>query len=132
MSGTANTLLITLPALILAVEVVLIAPLSRLLKAAGQQGKKSVRLIRSERISDHWKEVALRHYASVMLRASLGICLWLAVIIAVLTLGIYASAAVLDTTFADQLDQVNSIEYLLASSAVALIYFILRRRMGNA
>lgn len=70
-------LLAVVVATVLACEVALRSPLVRLLGTLTRTSRKAAAVIASRRISDHWKERALPALAWRLMKASVGLLLWL-------------------------------------------------------
>lgn len=125
MTGLLQSLVVSALAAILVVEIALASPLIKLLGALAAHGRKSLLLISSKRISDHWKERMLPVYALRMLRASLLALLWLMSLIVVFALGLGAG----DWVFAGRFPGVEVFErldYMLSSFLIAAVYLGVR------
>ncbi len=130
MAAFAESVLVSFPVVVLVVEVALASPLARLIQTLAVKGRKSARLLRNRRVSDHWKEQILPTYALTMLQASLLILAWLTFLSVIFALGLYIGAWV----FADDFEGIlvlQRADYLLSSFLVAVAYLIARRLVRN-
>lgn len=126
MLAFAESVMVTLPATIITIEAVLASHLFGLVGTLAAQSGKSLRLVRNERVSDHWKQRALPAYAFKILTASLLTLLWLAIFFMIFALGIYMGG----WAFAENFEGFNALEridYMLASLVIAFTYLPLRR-----
>lgn len=121
MTGLLQSLVVAALAAIPVVEIALASPLPELFVSLAAHGRKSLSLLASKRISDHWKERMLPVYAWNMLRASLLVLAWLMCLIIVFALGLGAG----DWLFAGRFPGVEVFErldYMLFSFLIAAIY----------
>ena len=131
MAAIGETVLVSLPLVVLVVEVALASPIRKLIQTLAAQGRKSARLLRSGRVSDHWKEKVLPDYALTMLKASLLILAWLILLAVIFVFGIYISTLIFNNNFEEQLQVLQSAEYVLVSFLLAVAYLIARRLVRN-
>ncbi len=130
MAAFAESVLVSFPVVVLVVEVALASPLARLIQTLAEKGKKSSRLLRNRRVSDHWKEKILPAYALTMLQASLLILAWLTFLSVIFALGLYIGAWVFAEDF-EGLLVLQRADYVLSSFLVAVAYLIARRFVCN-
>lgn len=130
MAAFAESVLVSFPVVVLVVEVALASPLARLIQTLAVKGRKSARLLRNRRVSDHWKERILPAYALTMLQASLLILAWLTFLSVIFALGLYIGAWVFAEDF-EGLLVLQRADYVLSSFLVAVAYLIARRFVRN-
>ncbi len=130
MAAFAESVLVSFPVVVLVVEVALASPLARLIQTLAVKGRKSARLLRNRRVSDHWKEQILPAYALTMLQASLLILAWLTFLSVIFALGLYIGAWVFAEDFEGFL-VLQRTDYVLSSFLVAVAYLIARRFVRN-
>ena len=130
MTAFAESVLVSFPVVVLVVEVALASPLARLIQTLAVKGRKSARLLRNRRVSDHWKEQILPAYALTMLQASLLILAWLTFLSVIFALGLYIDAWIFAEDFEGFL-VLQRADYVLSSFLVAVAYLIGRRFVRN-
>ena len=109
----------------LAIRLPLRAGISTILASSG----RSAQVIRSPRISDHWKEKALLGYSARIAKASLGlaaISVLLALAVVVLVLALHYSGV-----SSRGLDILVSPKDLIAMGLLAIVYAVVRSRLGQ-
>ena len=77
-------------ATVMAVEVALRLPLSTTFTRLAKQGQKAAHILRSSRISDHWKEKVMLVYACSLFKSTMKLCGFLLTIGAVAALLMFA------------------------------------------
>ena len=113
---------------VVAIECFILLPIINLVKRLLSVSQKSVKVVTSPKISDHWKEIVLQRYARDMAKYSL--CIGLGMFL--VSLPVIAAAYLLDTlNGASQ----SVIEYtmtpkgLLFATTFSFFYIFLRRRI---
>lgn len=112
---------------VLAVEVALRLPLSTTLSRLAKHGQRAAHILRSSRISDHWKEKAIPKHAFRIFKASLQLLVFLVLVLAPFIILDLLGRAV----EADLLENLVTVWGTLASILIAFIYIALRRRSKN-
>jgi hypothetical protein len=116
---------------ILTVELFLLFPILKPIISLAEVSQKSLRVLSSTRISDHWKEKALKYYARDMARYSLTTAFWL-VLLCVL---VAVSAYLLDMLMGKHtsvIEYAMSLEGMFLATFIALIYVYIRKRIVSA
>ncbi len=116
---------------ILTVELFLFFPILKPIVSLAEVSQKSLRVLSSTRISDHWKEKALKYYARDMARYSLTTAFWLVLLFVVVAV----SAYLLDMLMGKNTSVIEfamSLEGIFLATLIALIYLYLRRRIVSA
>jgi hypothetical protein len=116
---------------ILTVELILLFPILKSVVSLAEVSQKSLGVLSSKRISDHWKEKALKYYARDMARYSLTTAFWLAL----LFVGVAVSAYLLDMLMGKSnsvIEFAMTLEGMFLATLVALIYFYIRKRIVSA
>lgn len=131
MAAIAETVLVSLPLVVLVVEVALASPIRSLIQILAAQGGKSARLLRNGHVSDHWKEKVLPNYALAMLKASLLILVWLFLLTVIVAFGACISALIFNNNLEEQIQILQSAEFVLSSFLLAMAYLIARRFVRN-
>jgi hypothetical protein len=120
-----KSFLVSLPVVILVVEVALASPLSRWIQTLLLKGGKTVHLLQSKRISDHWKERVLLAYAFTIFQTSMLIFALSFALIFDFLLGMNMGASV----FSQQYEQIVVFEhsgYVVSSFLAAIVYLFAR------
>jgi len=108
------------------VEILLRSPLPRAIRGLGDTAGRAAHVVRSARISDHWKEKVLLAYSGRLLRstATIGLCLVVAAVPLLL------AVLIGNATGADVAGFIMSLPGLAVLTLVALAYAGLRSRLG--
>ena len=128
MGPFVESLVVSSVAVVPVVEVALASPLVKSMRKMAGTSRKSVRVVMSSRISDHWKEKTLPRYSMAILGSSLAALFWLIVLALIFGAGLYGSA----WAFSEQFEGFSvfyRLDYLLASFALAVVYLVLRGRL---
>ena len=126
MKSLLEGLLVVTPATILVVDLFLVCPILNLVRALSEQTKKSMRVLRSTRVSEHWKEKVLPRYAARTMKTSLLLGGWLLLLLGVFTAVLHASGTLWIRDFSG-VRAVRSVDYMLYTVLVAFAYISLRR-----
>jgi hypothetical protein len=131
MPDLLEALLIVAPPTLLLVEAVRRCPVRRLARAFALQSCKSVRLIASDTISDRGKEKALLAYSGTLLRLSLSLGGWVALLLGGFALALHLSGRAWNPGF-DTAGALMAADYLLLAVVVAAAALSARRLLGRA
>lgn len=121
------SLVIALIIAILGLEYILRVPLVRHVNLLIKVAKKSLRIIRSRKVSDHWKEIVLLRYARDLCKHTL----FIALLIVGLVLVIGIPSMLLDIVIQPTLSIVDNywnLKSLIVITVVCTVYAIVRRR----
>lgn len=124
------TLLITTLLSLLAIEIFIRLPFIKHGKQLLNIANKSVSVLISRRISDHWKEKVLLYYAQKLISHTITLTSMLGFILIMILL----PAWILDQLFINELyiiESFSSLYGLLSMSAAASIYILIRKHFGN-
>jgi hypothetical protein len=116
---------------ILTVELFLFFPILKPVVLLAEVSQKSLKVLSSTRISDHWKEKALKYYARDMARYSLTTAFWLVLLFAV----VGASAWLLDMLMGKSpsiIEFAMTLQGMFLATLFALIYLYIRKRIVPA
>jgi hypothetical protein len=119
--------LVSVPASIAVVEMLLRCPLLDIASRLGRQAGRSARVLLSKSISDHHKEKVLPVYAGRILVSSLAIAFWLGLLLA-LFVGVYALTNAAATGSFDIAKPLSGVAPLVQTTVVGLAYLTLRGR----
>lgn len=112
----------------LAAELFLRLPFEPVVSRMARCGARASRVVSSRRISDHWKEKVMPGYAMRMGRCTLTLALYFA-LLAVLVGGVLLAA---EAIAPDAARLLTSAPGLAASFVVAIVYYLVRRRLVRA
>lgn len=118
------------PATVIFVEVLLRSPVRQQVDGLYAQCRQSVHVLRSGRISEHWKEQVLSIYAWRILKRTLGFLFWMGVMFASFLVVYYlvGRSASSDFSIAARLE---SAESLVSATVIGACYAVLRTRLGR-
>ena len=119
------------PGVVIVIELFFKLPIIQCVHTLRKTTTKAFAVISSSGISDHWKEKAVPCYARKMMITSLGITLYLAVLL--LTFGIIYSLVgilVFDNLH-DLMEQLFRLEMQVIVIAIGLLYGVLRKRLSH-
>jgi hypothetical protein len=116
---------------ILTVELFLFFPVLKPVVNLAEVSQKSLRVLSSTRISDHWKEKALKYYARDMARYSLTTAFWLALLFFIVALSAYLIDMLMDGS-ASVIEFAMSLEGMVLATFIALIYLYIRKKIVPA
>lgn len=114
--------------ILMTTELFLRLPMKRALDRPGTAARKAIAVIGSNRISDHWKEQVLLYYALRIFTGSLMFFLFLAIAFIPIALILLVS----EQTTIDTMDLAVSARGLLFGTLLSILYFIIRRRVGQS
>jgi len=114
---------------ILGVELFIRLPFRRYIAALGHVSRKSVRVVNSSVISDHWKEKALQRYSCDMALASLRIGFLLVVMGLVIGIAAYLCDLLLPSG-RSTLEFVSSGSGISVAIIVSCVYVFVRSKFG--
>jgi hypothetical protein len=110
---------------IVATEMLLQLPLLPAMKRATSAAQKSGRVLKSKRISDHWKERVLLAYSGRIARNSFGFFAMLcAVVLVVVLIGLFHPGGVMDWVLV-----LSKPLNLVALCAASVLYALLRSKL---
>ncbi len=115
---------------LLAIEIFIRLPFIKYGKQLLNTANKSVNVLISRKISDHWKEKVLLYYALKLLLHTITLTSMLGFILII----IFLPAWILDQLFINELHIIESflsLSGLLSMSTAALIYILIRKHFGN-
>jgi hypothetical protein len=115
---------------LLAIECLIRLPIIKHGKHLLNTANKSVNILISRKISDHWKEKVLLHYSRKLILHTMMLISIMGLILIIILL----PAWILDKFFIDELhiiESFSSLWGLLSISAGALIYILIRKYFGN-
>ncbi|MDX1735021.1 MAG: hypothetical protein R3228_11670 [Halioglobus sp.] len=113
---------------VIGIELFIALPFLRHIAALGDVSRKTMRVISSARISDHWKEKALQRYSRDMAVSSLTLGLLLAVLFVI----VYAASIPIDALLgggASSLEYIVTVPGLVLATAFSVAYVYVRRRL---
>ena len=125
-----ESILVSTPAVVVAVEVAHALPIPNLVRNLVTRGRKSLHLLRSDRISDHWKERVLPAYATTMLKASLLIAALMIFLFLLFAIGLVVGARIFSVEF-EWTSVLHRTDYLVSSFLIASVYLFARRLIRN-
>jgi hypothetical protein len=130
MANFAESFLVSIPVVILIVEVARASPLARWIHTLVLKGKKTLYVLNNKRISDHWKERVLLAYAITIFQTSVCIFILLLLLLLVFTLGINLGASLVSADSKGIVVLEHSL-YMIASFLVALLYLPARNYLSH-
>jgi hypothetical protein len=113
---------------VIGVEYILHIPLLSKIESLSTNARKSIAVIGSSKISDHWKEVVLLRYARDMLAYALLVAFMLTGLIFLVLLPMIAADLLLQPT-PSMLEVLSSLEGIAVVTIVSVVYAILRRQL---
>jgi hypothetical protein len=116
---------------ILTVELFLFFPILKPIVSLAEVSQKSLRVLSSKRISDHWKEKALKYYASDMARYSLASAFWLVLLFFLVAVSAYLLDMLMGKS-TSVIEYAMSLEGMFLATLIALIYVYIRKRIVSA
>ncbi len=116
---------------ILTVELFLLFPILKPIIGLAEVSQKSLRVLSSTRISDHWKERALKYYASDMARYSLTSAFWLVLLFFLVAVSAYLLDMLMGKS-TSVIEYAMSLEGMFLATLIALIYVYIRKRIVSA
>lgn len=119
-------LAISAPATILLVELFYRCPFLRLTRRLAGEVQRSLRVVRSERISDCWKEKLLPVYALGIFKSALSLAGWLFGFAVTFTIALHFNGLLYNDDF-NGLMALRQADYMLLSLLTAFVYIFLRR-----
>ena len=122
-----NWILTTILAVVL-VELVVRLPLKSIISDVKTVSQKAVKLIRSQLISDHWKEKALLAYSGALLKSTLKLA---SVLIAIVVLAITV-ITIFNLVGLNIISFLTSMTGIVFSVIVAIAYVSLRNNFAKA
>ncbi len=114
---------------ILGVELFIRLPFRKYIAALGHVSKKSVRVVTSSVISDHWKEKALQRYSRDMALASLSIGFLLIVMALLVGIAAYLCDLLLPSG-RSTLDFLSTGSGISVAIIVSCAYVFVRKKLG--
>ncbi len=111
----------------LSAELLLRLPMDRSLNGLKVSAWKALSTIKSTKISDHWKELVLPHYALRIFTASF--LSFLLLVIALVPAAMILLVA--EQTGVDVMDSVINARGLVFSTLVCILYLVIRRAVGQ-
>lgn len=119
--------LIVAPATIVVVHTFLLLPFLSVLRSIQCNSHKSIHLITSSAISDHWKEKILPVYAGAIATNSLILGGLLVLLVTAYGAVLYATGKLWNTNF-DFLATLQRIDYMVYAIVIATLYLFARKR----
>ncbi len=116
---------------ILTVELFLLFPILKPIIRLAEVSQKSLRVLSSKRISDHWKEKALKYYARDMARYSLASAFWLVLLFVLVAVSAYLLDMLMGKS-TSVIEYAMSLEGMFLATFIALIYVYIRKRIVSA
>jgi hypothetical protein len=110
------------------VEIAVRLPFAPVMADVSRTGVRSMRVLRSSRISDHWKEKVMLAYSGRMFRASMRLAGILIVLFGIAALIVWGFDAISGGFFHFML----SWQGILATLVLASLYFVARKRIVHA
>jgi len=89
--------------------------------------KKSIAVVKSAGISDHWKEKALRQYAWNIMRQTALIAFKFLLLIGVFTLVFFVAGSIIAWSCFDFFTSIASMEVQLIALLASIVYIVIRR-----
>lgn len=116
---------------IVAVELFLFFPILKSIASLAAVSQKSLRVVSSKRISDHWKEKVLKYYARDMARYSLATAFWLALLLLFVAVCAFLLDMLMDEG-ASIAEYAMSVEGMVLATFFAITYAYMRKRLVSA
>lgn len=130
MAPLAESILASALAVVPTVELALASSLAASIRRMATLSRKSVAIVKSANISDHWKQKILPAYALDMFGRSLWVLFLLIVVASVFVMGLYCGGWL----FADKFEGFLVLErtdYQLSSFVIAMAYLLCRRSLAR-
>lgn len=123
--------LIAIPCIVF-VELFLILPFSSTLKMLYRTSRKSLYVIRSNNISDHWKEKAIPRYAFLTFKDTCRLAFFLVMCCATFTLSFLGVGFLFKYDFSQSLKSLLSLETQLSALIVGCSYAFVRTKLFSS
>jgi hypothetical protein len=124
--------LCSLPGVIVFVELFLLLPVTKRARAILKDVGKAMSVMKSPKISDNWKEKALRRYSQQVMASSLAIAFFLVI----LFLGFAGSYCIFGLLFIGDLNEVigtfSRLEMQIVTVVLGMLYAFLRNRITKS
>lgn len=126
---TIITIVIAMIVVLPVVELFLYLPMVSKLRCLNATVKKSIGVISSRRISDHWKEKAVQHYAFQIMQLSLLLLFYLLLLLILFVTVFVGLSLLTGSSFSAAVEKMIFVKVQLAALIAAVSYGVVRKRM---
>ena len=121
----------SVPGVVAVVELFTRLPLMGEIRKLQRTMGKSVKVVSSSRISDHWKEKATQRYSRTILTSSCLLFFYLVLLLVIFCIGYGLVSLLLFEHMEGALDQLLQIKVQFIIIAIGMVYVLLRKRFLN-